>query len=123
MSPLFSHRCQLPDRPLWFGWASLYKDRVCIGGWTWRGRYRRTIPLERVIEVERRPAGEGPNLILHLEGNRVVPLALGPDAVRWDAKLHDLLDQHRLNRASLAPLTPEQEGGVRSTTALPAHRN
>lgn len=99
---LYSHRCTLPDRTLWFGKATLYEDRVHIRGWTWRGRYRKEIEVDEIDEVEWRPRPEGSNLILHLEDESIVPIRLRKGAGLWNAKLHDLLGQSVLGNHSLS---------------------
>lgn len=99
--PLYSHRCTLPDRTLWFGRAALYEERVSIRGWTWRGRYRNEIPIDEIEEVEWRPRPEGANLILHLEDESSFPLRLRKGAGLWNAKLHDLLGQSVLDSPDL----------------------
>lgn len=99
--PLYSHRCSLPHRTLWFGEASLYEDRIHIHGWTWQGRYEREVVVEDIDEVEWRPQPERPNLLLHLEDGTTVPLRLRKGAGLWNAKLHDLLDQSLLDKHSL----------------------
>lgn len=119
MSLLFSHRCDLSTRTLWLGRALLYEDRVRIQGWTWDGRYRRTIPLERVREVEWRPVPEGVNLILHLDEGRSVPLSFPQGAGLWNAKLHDLLDRGLLNHPTLPDIGGEQNIGSEQA-AIPA---
>lgn len=101
-TPIYSHRCTLPNRTLWFGRASLYEDRVVLRGWTWRGRYHRQISLQRIKEVNWRPVPEGPNLILELHNGSSVALRLQTGGGLWNAKLHDLLDKPLLNRHSLS---------------------
>ena len=98
---LYSHRCTLPDRTLWFGQASLYEDRIHIKGWTWRGRYRRKILVEDIDEVEWRPRPEKPNLLLSLHDGEVVRLRLHKGSGLWNAKLHDLIDESLLDGRSL----------------------
>jgi len=97
-TPLHSHRCSLPHRTLWFGQASLYEDRIHIRGWTWQGRYQREVLVEDIEEVEWRPRPERPNLFLHLEDGKTIPIRLHKGAGLWNAKLHDLLDQSLLDK-------------------------
>ncbi len=114
--PFYSHRCSLSDRILWFGKASLYEDRVCIQGWTWRGRYRQTIAVEDIDEVEWRPRPKGSNLILHLEDGQTVPFRLRKGAGLWNAKLHDLLDQSVLGGHGRPANGQTEEGTDQETT-------
>jgi hypothetical protein len=100
-SPLLSNRCRLPRRTLWFGRACLYEDRVCIRGWNWTGRYRRTIPLERIEEVKWWAVLDDVNFLLHLDDGRAVPLQLLKGAGTWNVKLHGLLGQSMLAHHSL----------------------
>lgn len=91
--PLLSNRCMLPHRTLWFGRALLYEDRVCIRGWTWRGRYRRVIPLERIDRVKWWAVVDDVNLLIHLDDGGAVPLQLRTGAGNWNVELHNLLGQ------------------------------
>ena len=100
--PLYSHRCTLPDRSLWFGRASLYEDRITIQGWTWQGRYRRSIIVDRIDEVDWRPKPEGPNLRLRLEDESVVRFRLLKGGGLWNAKLHDLIGESVLDQYSVS---------------------
>lgn len=100
--PLYSHRCTLPDRTLWFGQACLYEDRITIQGWTWQGRYQREIAIERINEVDWCPRPKGPNLILDLDDGRVVRIRLRKGGGLWNAKLHALLGESLLDRHSLS---------------------
>lgn len=114
--PLYSHRCTRPDRTLWFGRASLYEDCIHVKGWTWRGRYREEIAIERIDEVEWRPRPEGANLILHLEDETTVPVRLRKGAGLWNAKLHDLLGQSVFDDRSVPGKEPNEEGEDQETT-------
>jgi hypothetical protein len=100
-SPLLSHRCRLPHRTLWFGRALLYEDRVCIRGWTWRGPYRRVIPLERIQRVKWWAVLDDVNFLLRLDDGRAVPLQLRKGAGTWNVELHNLLDQSLMAHHSL----------------------
>lgn len=100
--PLYSHRCTLPNRSLWFGRASLYEDRITIQGWTWQGRYRREIVVNRIEEVDWRPKPEGPNLTLHFEDGRVVRFRLRKGGGLWNAKLHALIGETVLDKYSVS---------------------
>lgn len=114
--PLYSHRCSLPHRTLWFGRAALYEDHIHIRGWTWQGRYQREVLVEDIEEVEWRPQPERPNLYLHLTDGKTIPLRLRKGAGLWNAKLHDLLDQslfedHNLPKNGRDEKSQEQEDG------------
>lgn len=100
-APLLSNRCCLPHRTLWFGRALLYEDRVCIRGWTWRGRYQRVIPLERIDEVKWWAVLDDVNLLLHLDEGGSMPLQLRKGAGTWNAELHNLLGQSMMDHHSL----------------------
>ena len=108
--PLYTHRCTLPDRTLWFGRATLYEDRVFIRGWTWRGRYRTELLVDEIEEVEWRPRPEGANLILHLEDESPFSLRLRKGAGLWNAKLHDLLGQSVLDSPEIPRNGSAEEG-------------
>lgn len=92
-APLLSNRCVLPHRTLWFGRALLYENRVCIRGWTWRGRYRRVIPLERIDRVKWWAVLDDVNFLIHLDDGGPVPLQLRTGAGNWNVELHNLLGQ------------------------------
>lgn len=92
-SPLLTNRCRLPQRSLWFGRALLYEDRVRIQGWTWRGRYERVIPTDRIDRVQWWAVVDDVNFMLHLKNGGAVPLQLLKGAGTWNVKLHDLLGQ------------------------------
>ena len=100
-SLLLSNRCRLPRRSLWFGRALLYEDRVCIQGWTWRGRYRRVIPLQRIDQVKWWAVLDDVNFMLHLDDGQAVPLQLLKGAGTWNVKLHCLLNKSLLAHHSL----------------------
>jgi hypothetical protein len=93
---LLSNRCRVPQRTLWFGRASLYEDRVCIQGWTWRGRYERVIPVARIDRVQWWAVIDDVNFLMHLEDGDAVPLQLEKGAGTWNVKLHGLLGQSLL---------------------------
>lgn len=100
--PLYSHRCSLPDRTLWFGRASLYEDRITLQGWTWRGRYRREVSVDRIEEVDWRPRPDGPNLMLDLDDGTRLRIRLHKGGGLWNAKLHALLGESLLDRHTLS---------------------
>ncbi len=79
----------------------LFEDRVCLRGWTWRGRYRRVIPLERIDRVQWRAVLDDANLLLHLDDGRVLGVRLLSGAGTWNVKMHGLLGQSMLAHAPL----------------------
>lgn len=101
-APLLSNRCSLPHRTLWFGRAFLYEDRVCIRGWTWQGRYRRVVPIERIDRVKWRAVPNDVNLLIHLGNGDIVPLRLRKGAGNWNVELHNLLGQSVMNHHPLS---------------------
>mgnify|MGYP006281212211 CR=1 FL=1 len=105
-SPILNNRCRLPHRSLWFGRAILYADHVCVRGWTWRGRYRRIIPLDRIEDVKWWAVIDDVNFILHLDDGCAVPLQLQKGAGSWNVQLHDLLGKSMLDQHTL----PDSEG-------------
>lgn len=108
--PEYTHPCTLPDQSLWFGKASLYKDRIVIEGWTWQGHYQRDIAVDRIVEVDWRPQPSGPNLALSLDDGRAVRLRLEKGGGLWNAKLHDLIGESVLDQYSLTGVdTPDDE--------------
>lgn len=69
--PLRTAAFTLEDRQLFWAKARLYADRLELTGWSFSGRYRRSISLEQIKEAE--PA-DG-HLLLHLTTGS--PLRLG----------------------------------------------
>lgn len=96
----------MPHRTLWFGRAILYEDRVCIKGWTWRGRYRDVIPLADVDGVRWWAVLDDVNFLLQLDDGRAVPLQLVTGAGAWNAKLHALLGKSMLAHESVPGVKP-----------------
>ena len=84
----------------------LYEDRVCIRGWTWRGRYRRVIPLERIDRVKWWAVLDDVNFSIHLDDGGAVPLQLRKGAGTWNVELHNLLGQSMMDHHSL----PDEDG-------------
>jgi len=110
--PTYRHPCTLPDRSLWFGQASLYDEHIVIEGWTWRGRYRREIPIRRIESVNWRSRLQGPNLELTLCDGATVAVRLQKGVGLWNAKLHALLGQSMVGGGCLpeaAPSAPDTE--------------
>lgn len=108
-SALLSNRCQIPGRTLWFGRALLYEDRICIRGWTLRGRYRRVVPLERVKDVQWWAVLDDVNFVLRLDDGGTVPLQLMKGAGTWNVQLHRLLGKSILAHHALPHVEEEEE--------------
>jgi len=108
-SPLLKTRCRVPHCSLWFGQALLYEDRVCIQGWTWRGRYRQVVPLERIEEVKWWAVLDEVNFLLRLDNGQAVPLHLRSGAGTWNVKLHSLLGKSMLARSPLPDTNKQAE--------------
>lgn len=93
MASTLSARFRFPDRTLWLGRAQLHYDRVELTGWSWSGRFARTIPLSDVEKVEWWTGSPSVNFALHLEGGETVALHLKKAAGRWkfavDSRLED----------------------------------
>lgn len=84
----------------------LYEDRVCIKGWTWRGRYRDVIPLGEIDRIRWWAVLDDVNFLLQLDHGRAVPLQLLTGAGAWNAKLHALLGESILAHRSLPDVNP-----------------
>lgn len=74
-----STRFAFDEPTLWFARAHLEADALVLTGWTLTGRYRRRIPLDRIVEVDV-PAADC--LLLWLTSGRTVRLRL-PRAEEW----------------------------------------
>lgn len=115
MKPLLSTRFRLPDRTLWFGRARLFKGCVELMGWTLRGRYRRTIPLERVECAEwwtdSGHVSRKVNFALHLQGGETVALYLEKAAGHWKYEIGALLGHH-MKRTSLPESAPQRSAAA-----------
>jgi hypothetical protein len=46
-----SGRFKIRDHNYLFSRARLYADRLVLQGWSWRGRYKRIVPLQSIKEV------------------------------------------------------------------------
>lgn len=81
--PILSSRFQYAARrPLLFGKATLYGDRIELIGWHWLDRIHQTIPLDRILQFDYHPLRGGGNLTLYLEGGEVLRLRM-KQAHRW----------------------------------------
>lgn len=101
-SPVLSTRCTLPGLLLWFGRAELYPRCIRLVGWTWSGRFERTISLDRIERVRWWAVREDVNFLLHLADGRGVALQLYRNAGLWNHELHDRLGLSRLAQSSPA---------------------
>jgi len=110
-TPLLSTRCRLPTRTLWFGRALLHKTRICIRGWTLRGRYRRVVPLDRIDRVKWWAVLDDVNFVLCLDDDSTVPLQLMKGAGRWNVKLHELLDKSLLAHHAMPGVENREPAG------------
>lgn len=111
-TPILSTRCTLPGQLLWFGRAELYADCIRLVGWTWSGRYQRTIDLDRVDRVRWWAVREDVNFLVHLENGRGLPLQLHQHAGLWNHELRD-----RLGLSKLAQSQPASVGSRRKKAA------
>lgn len=68
---------------LWCGQARLYTDRLELRGWSWRGRYRRLIELQRIVHVDVLATDE---VRLWCSGGDTFRLRLD-DAAEWKKRL------------------------------------
>lgn len=115
-NPAYQHPCTLPDRSLWFGRASLYKEHIVIEGWTWQGRYRQEIPVHRIESVNWRSRLQGPNLELTLDDGATVSFRLQKGVGLWNAKLHALIGQPLVETLPLPNGTPSDPGADAKTS-------
>jgi len=104
-TPILSTRCSIPGLLLWFGRAELYADRVRLVGWTWNGRYHRSIALDRIDRVRWWAVREDVNFLIHLEDGAGLPLQLHQKAGLWNHELRD--------RLGLSKLAQSEPTGVR----------
>ena len=90
--PLLAGRFAFRDPSLWWARARLEAERLVLTGWTWRGRYRRHIPLDRVLHVDAKADDE---LVLWLIDGEALRLRV-PQAPRWktgiEARREERLD-------------------------------
>ena len=59
--------------PLVLARARLYDDRLELSGWQWRGRFRRRIPLDHILQVDVPGDDE---LLLWLVNGRTIRLGI-----------------------------------------------
>jgi hypothetical protein len=87
-----------------YGRARLNFDRVIVSGWTWRGRFERTIYLKSVIDVEWWTlTSDGPNLALMTNNGQCVAFWVKSPGV-WRFRIQELLSQ-----ASPEPATDKRK--------------
>ncbi|WP_022835519.1 hypothetical protein [Salisaeta longa] len=104
--PLLVSPCDVPNQSLFWGRAYLYSDRIIITGWTWRGRYRECVALDRVESTRWWGGLDDVNFMLRLQNDRRVPLQLKRSAGRWHCCVSDLLDHDVLASPALPSPTP-----------------
>ncbi|MEF8797301.1 MAG: hypothetical protein V5A22_12205 [Salinivenus sp.] len=69
--------------------AHLYEDRLELTGWQLTGRYRRRVPLRRILQVD---APEANCLLLWMVDGRVLRLQVD-DARRWQQVITQRLEE------------------------------
>lgn len=79
---VLDNRFRYPKRPMLFGRARLFGDRIELTGWDRHGRHHRCIPLGLVTSVDYHPLQNHANLTLHLATGDAVPLNID-EAHRW----------------------------------------
>ncbi len=77
------------DPALLFARATLEDAHLTLTGWTWRGRYRRRIPLRRILHVDARGDDE---LILWLFDGETLRLRMR-HARAWKARLDTQMEE------------------------------
>jgi hypothetical protein len=107
--PILSTRCKLPGRNLWFSRASLHEDRIELSGWTWKGRFSRSIRLDRIDRFQWWAVIDDVNFLLHLEDGVAVPLHLLRSAGTWSCKLHELLGKSILAQDAIPRVQPQHD--------------
>ncbi len=86
-----THRSWFASRSpaLLFARVTLEDDHLTLTGWTWRGRYRRLIPLDRILHIDARGDDE---LILWLFDGETLRLRMR-HARAWKARLDTQVDE------------------------------
>ena len=77
------------DPALLFARATLDEDHLALTGWTWRGRYQRQIPLDRILHADARGDEE---LILWLFDGETLRLRM-KHARAWKAHLDTQMEE------------------------------
>lgn len=85
--PSLTSRFAFQSPALLFARATLEDDHLALAGWTWRGRYRRRIPRDRILHADARGDDElilwlfdGETLRLHIERPAAWKAALNASA-------------------------------------------
>jgi len=105
--PTLSSPVALLDRTLWFGEMQLRDDEITISGWTWRGSFRRQVPI-REITVFETWAGEGNNYFrLRIDGDASVKGRITAGIGLWEVHMEgdervDLKRRHRLHGGTVS---------------------
>ena len=77
-SPLRTSRVSFQQPALWWPRLHLYPDRLELTGWRWFERYRRTLPVRDILQVD----ASDEVLVVWLSDGRALRLAVD-DAARW----------------------------------------
>ncbi len=85
-----------------FARVTLEDDHLTRTGWTWRGRYRRRIPLDRILHVDARGDDE---LILWLFDGETLRLRM-KHARAWKARLDTQMEDAQSSASST--ITPRK---------------
>jgi len=80
---LFSSAFRFTNPALAFARARLFTDRIELTGWQIQGRYRRSIPLNQVLQVD---CSGGPSLLLWLSSGETLRLRVA-DPGLWKATI------------------------------------
>lgn len=105
--PVLTSRCRYANRRLFFGRARLYRDRVVLAGWTWTGRYTRTIALADVQRIRWFSESSGPNFVFYLRDGEAVRLRLQAGGL-WKCQVEMGLGQRvRTNSDDLPGALPD----------------
>ena len=89
--PSLVSRFAFRDPSLWWARARLEAEHLVLTGWTWRGRYRRSIAFSRILHVDVRGQDE---LVLWLVDGEVLRLRL-PRARRWKTGIEARMEAPR----------------------------
>ncbi len=87
---------------LLFARATLEDDHLTLTGWTWRGHYRRRIPLRRILHADARGDDE---LILWLFDGETLRLRM-KHARAWKARLDTQMEEAQSSASST--ITPRK---------------
>ena len=87
-SPTLVSRFDFQNPSLLWGRVRLGPDGLSLTGWTWRGRFRRRIPFDRILHVDARADDE---LVLWLFDGEALRLRIERPAA-WKAALNAAAD-------------------------------